>query len=77
MALFGKTAKQWREQNPKEKGNIRDYANVSQLVPLPQHLSRIKLKLFGASGVGKTTLIESMKCGMFSGWFCFSYTSTF
>jgi hypothetical protein len=34
MALFGKTAKQWREQNPKEKGNIRDYANVSQLVCL-------------------------------------------
>jgi hypothetical protein len=26
--------KQWREQNPKEKGNIRDYANVSQLVCL-------------------------------------------
>ncbi len=34
MALFGKTAKQWREENPKEKGNIRDYANISQLVCL-------------------------------------------
>ena len=34
IALFGKTAKQWREDNPKEKGNIRDYANVSQLVCL-------------------------------------------
>jgi len=34
MALFGKTAKQWREENPKEKGNIRDYANVNQLVCL-------------------------------------------
>ncbi len=34
MALFGKTAKQWREENPKEKGNIRDFANVSQLVCL-------------------------------------------
>ncbi|MCF6174987.1 MAG: KilA-N domain-containing protein [Victivallaceae bacterium] len=34
MALFGKTAKQWRDENPKEKGNIRDYANVSQLVCL-------------------------------------------
>ena len=34
MALFGKTAKQWRDGNPKEKGNIRDYANVSQLVCL-------------------------------------------
>lgn len=34
MALFGKTAKQWRDENPKEKGNIRDYANISQLVCL-------------------------------------------
>ncbi len=34
VALFGKTAKQWREDNPKEKGNIRDFANVSQLVCL-------------------------------------------
>jgi hypothetical protein len=34
MALFGKTAKQWRDENPKQKGNIRDYANVSQLVCL-------------------------------------------
>jgi len=34
MALFGKTAKQWREENPEQKGNIRDYANVSQLVCL-------------------------------------------
>ncbi len=29
MALFGKTAKQWRDENPDKKGNIRDYANVS------------------------------------------------
>lgn len=34
MALFGKTAKQWREENPDKEGNIRDYANVSQLVCL-------------------------------------------
>ena len=34
MALFGKTAKQWRDQNLDKKGNIRDYANVSQLVCL-------------------------------------------
>ncbi len=34
MALFGKTAKQWRDENPKENGNIRDFANVSQLVCL-------------------------------------------
>jgi len=34
MALFGVTAKQWQDENPKEKGNIRDFANVSQLVCL-------------------------------------------
>lgn len=34
VALFGRTARQWRDENPTEKGNIRDYANVSQLVCL-------------------------------------------
>ena len=34
MALFGMTARQWREANPGEKGNIRDYANGAQLVCL-------------------------------------------
>ena len=34
VALFGMTAKEWRDRNPDLKGNIRDYANVSQLVCL-------------------------------------------
>ena len=34
VALFGLTAKKWRENNQSKKGNIRDYANVSQLVCL-------------------------------------------
>lgn len=34
VALFGITAKIWREQNPKSKGNIRDYASIEQLVVL-------------------------------------------
>jgi hypothetical protein len=34
MALFGMTAKHWREQHPGEKGNIRDFANAAQLVCL-------------------------------------------
>ncbi len=34
MALFGKTAAQWRTENPDESGNLRDFANVSQLVCL-------------------------------------------
>lgn len=34
MALFGKTAKQWREENPKAEGNLRDSATIEQLVVL-------------------------------------------
>ena len=34
IALFGMTARQWREKNPKTEGNIRDYADVVQLVCL-------------------------------------------
>ena len=34
MALFGETAKQRRNENPDKKGNIRDYANISQLICL-------------------------------------------
>jgi len=34
LALFGKTAKQWRDENPGKKGNIRDYAILEQLVVL-------------------------------------------
>ena len=34
MALFGMTAKEWSDTNPSLKGNICDYANVSQLVCL-------------------------------------------
>ena len=33
-ALFGKTAKEWFDINPLKKGNMRDYANVTQLVVL-------------------------------------------
>ena len=35
VALFGMTAKEWREENSDKKGNIRYYTEVSQLVCLP------------------------------------------
>lgn len=34
VAMFGVTAKQWREANPNLKGNIRDYATINQLICL-------------------------------------------
>jgi len=34
IALFGKTAKEWRNKNPDEKGNIRDYASINEFICL-------------------------------------------
>ena len=34
VAMFGMTAKQWRETNPELKGNIRDYATINELICL-------------------------------------------
>ena len=34
VVLFGKTAKQWRDENQKEKGNMRDMATIKQLLIL-------------------------------------------
>lgn len=34
VAMFGMTAKQWREANPEQKGNIRDYASINELICL-------------------------------------------
>jgi len=34
VALFGMTAKEWREKNPDLKGNIRDYATINELICL-------------------------------------------
>ena len=34
VAMFGMTAKQWRDANPDKKGNIRDYASINELICL-------------------------------------------
>ena len=34
MALFGKTAKQWNDENPDLSGNMRDYASINELICL-------------------------------------------
>lgn len=49
VALYGKTAKEWRDENPDKEGNIRDYSSVEQLVVLANLESMnaefIKMKL--------------------------------
>ena len=34
FAMFGMTAKEWRDANPDKKGNIRDYATINELICL-------------------------------------------
>lgn len=34
MSLFGKTAKQWKDENPDLSGNMRDYASINELICL-------------------------------------------
>ena len=46
VALFGTTAKEWREKNPDLKGNIRDYATLEQLVVL-SNMESINALLIG------------------------------
>lgn len=40
-----------------------------QLIPTNRPIGRVKVKIFGDSGVGKTTLIESLKCGYVRSFF--------
>ena len=39
VAMFGMTAKQWRDANPDKKGNIRDYATINELICLSNMVS--------------------------------------
>jgi hypothetical protein len=67
MALFGITAKEWREKNPNKESNIRDYANVSQLVCLANletlnaHLIQQKIPPEQRLELLNQTAIEQMK----------------
>ena len=57
VALFGQTAKEWRENNRGNKGNIRDYANVSQLVCL-SNLENLNALFINESLAQKDRLIK-------------------
>ena len=49
---------------------------IEQLIPQTTPIGKIKVKVFGHSGVGKTTLIESLRAGYFSGLFRRSKSKT-
>ncbi len=57
VALFGKTAKEWREENPDAKGNIRDFASIEQLIVMV-NLENINAHLISQGLEQKQRLIE-------------------
>ncbi len=73
MALYGKTAKQWRNENQNKKGNVRDFSNVAQLVCLAnlenlnahfiqQELSQAeRLKLLNSTAIQQMLLLTEDK----------------
>ncbi len=76
MALFGKTAKEWRDENLNTKGNIRDEATIEQLVVLsnleslnavfinqnlPQNERLIKLNEIAISQIKSLVNIKNVK----------------
>jgi len=76
VALFGMTAKQWREANPDLKGNIRDYSSINELICLsnmenlnavfinekiPQHERLIKLNQIAIQQMKVLVEVENRK----------------
>ena len=58
LALFGMTAKEWKIKNPDLEGNMRDYADVFQLVCL-SNLENIN-ELFIKEGIDKVQRLEKL-----------------
>ncbi len=58
LALFGMTAKEWREKNPGLEGNLRDYSDVTQLVCL-SNLENLNA-LFIKEGINKPERLEKL-----------------
>ena len=58
VALFGMTAKEWKDKNPTLEGNMRDYANILQLVIL-SNLENINSELI-AEGIEQKIRLEKL-----------------
>ncbi|MDW2906566.1 KilA-N domain-containing protein [Mesomycoplasma ovipneumoniae] len=60
VALFNKTAREWRDENPDLKGNIRDYASLNELLVLA-NMESYNAILIGKGMVQKERMIELRK----------------
>ena len=58
VALFGMTAKEWKDKNPTLDGNMRDYANILQLVIL-SNLENLNSEMI-AQGIEQKTRLERL-----------------
>lgn len=58
VALFGMTAKEWKDQNPTLDGNMRDYANILQLVILV-NLENLNAQMI-KEGLGQKDRLEKL-----------------
>ena len=58
VALFGMTAKEWKDKNPTLDGNMRDYANILQLVIL-SNLENLNSEMI-AQGIEQKTRLEKL-----------------
>ncbi|BAW18123.1 KilA-N domain protein [Mycoplasmopsis bovigenitalium] len=60
VALFNKTAREWRDENPELKGNIRDYASLNELLVLA-NMESFNAILIGKGMDQKERMIELRK----------------
>ncbi|MDU5971257.1 MAG: KilA-N domain-containing protein, partial [Finegoldia magna] len=60
VALFNKRAKQWREENPDLKGNMRDYASLNELLVLA-NMESYNAILIGKGVDQKDRMVELRK----------------
>ncbi|WP_341493744.1 KilA-N domain-containing protein [Mesomycoplasma ovipneumoniae] len=60
VALFNKTAREWRDENPDLEGNIRDYASLNELLVLA-NMESYNATLIGKGMVQKERMIELRK----------------
>ena len=63
VALFNKRAKQWREENPELKGNMRDYASLNELLVLA-NMESYNAILIGKGMEQKERIMESYLQGI-------------
>jgi hypothetical protein len=62
MALFGKTAAQWRAENSESKGNVRDYATLERLVVLSNYGKHQRFAHSAGARAGRTVGAAQHRC---------------